>query len=237
MTRFAGDVHLLKRFPPFSWFTDSQLTWAMPTIEHRTYPPRTMIQRAGEAGDGLYIVLTGRVCVMHEDSSGHALIAGAVGPNDFFGELGLMDDELCAASVRSEERCDVLFIPRRTVLECLEENPKAAMCMLRTVVGRLCATHRKMAHLALASVYERVGKVLLEHSRDAESGERRVEVGSEQVAAMVAASREMVSRVIKNMIEKGMVRRERRKLVIVDPEALAIRSSGRVAAEAALQSD
>ena len=221
MSRFAADAQVLKRLPPFCWFSDSQLAWAMPAVEHRTYPARTVIQRAGERGEGLYIVLSGRVCVLHEDAEGHELVAGIVGANDFFGELGLLGDELCAASIRSDGPCEVLHIPRKIVLECLEDNSKAAMCMLKTVVGRLCATHRKMAHLALSSVYERVATVLLENSGDPGSGERLVEVGSEQISARVAASREMVSRVIKNMIEKGMVRRVRRKLIIVDAGALA----------------
>src|SRR5687768_2446775 len=221
MTRYAGDVQLLKRLPPFSWFSDAQLAWAMPSIEHRSYPARTVIQRSGERGEGLYIVLSGRACVLHEDDEGHELVAGMVGPNDFFGELGLFGDEMCAASIRSDGPCEVLHIPRKVVLECLEDNARAATCMLKTVVARLCETHRKMAHLALSSVYERVATVLLENSTDPGSGERLVEVGSEQISVRVAASREMVSRVIKNMIEKGMVRRVRRKLIIVDADALA----------------
>ena len=223
MSRYTGDPQLLKRLPPFSWLSETQLAWALPTVEHRRYPTRTVLQRYGEAGDGLYIVMTGRVSVLHQDAQGHELIAASVGPNDFVGELGLLEDEVCAASIRCDTACELLYIPRKVVLECLEDNNRAAMCMLKKTLHRLCETHRKLATLALTKVYDRVAAVLLEHSRDAD-GERRVEIGSEQISARVAASREMVSRVIKDMIGRGMVRRERRKLVIVDAAALAAKS-------------
>jgi CRP-like cAMP-binding protein len=126
---------------------------------------------------------------------------------------------VCAAGIRCDTACELLYMPRKVVLECLEENARAAMCMLKKVIKRLCETHRKLAALALTKVYDRVAAVLLENSRDTD-GERRVEIGSEQISARVAASREMVSRVIKDMIGRGMVRRERRKLVIVDAAAL-----------------
>lgn len=225
MSRFAGDPQLLKRLPPFSWLSETQLAWALPTVEHRRYAARTVLQRYGEAGDGLYIVVSGRVCVLHQDAQGHELIAASVGPNDFVGELGLLEEEVCAASIRCDTACELLYIPRKVVLECLEDNNRAAMCMLKKTLRRLCDTHRKLATLALTKVYDRVAAVLLEHSREAD-GERRVEIGSEQISARVAASREMVSRVIKDMIGRGMVRRERRKLVIVDAAALAAKSAG-----------
>jgi CRP-like cAMP-binding protein len=225
MSRFAGDPQVLKRLPPFSWFSETQLAWALPTIEQRRYPARTVVQRYGETGDGLYIVLSGRVCVLHQDAQGHELIAASIGANDFFGELGLLENQVCAASIRCDTACELLYIPRKVVLECLEDNTRASLCMLKKVLERLCDTHRKLATVALTKVYDRVAAVLLEHSGGAAAnGERRVDIGSEQISARVAASREMVSRVIKDMIGRGMVRREKRKLVIVDAAALAAHS-------------
>jgi CRP-like cAMP-binding protein len=109
----------------------------------------------------------------------------------------------------------VLFVPRRTLIECAEQNPGAAMAMLRVVIDRLDQAHRKMATLALTDVYGRVANVLLESSCESE-GEWHVQAGSEQIAAMVGASREMVSRVVKDMIRRGAVRRHKRKLIVVD---------------------
>jgi CRP/FNR family cyclic AMP-dependent transcriptional regulator len=223
MARYAGDPNLLKRLAPFSWFSDAQLTWALPTIEHRTYARGSVIQSAGREGDGIYIVLSGRVCVLHDDGQDHEFLAARIGPNDFFGELALLDQGTCVASVRAECDCEVLHIPRRVALECLQENPKAAMCMLSTVVERLCEAQRQVGHLALTTVEQRVASVILDNSVE-DDGVWRVQVGSEQISAMVAASREMVSRVLKRMIEGGAVSRQRRSLIIVDRDAVASRT-------------
>ena len=208
MARYSGDANVLKKLAPFSWFSDMQLAWALPAIEHRTYAAGSVIQAAGREGDGLYIVLSGRVCVLHDDGEAREFVAARIGPNDFFGELALLDHGTCIASVRADLECEILFIPRTVAVDCLEDNARAAMCMLRTVVGRLCDAQRKLGHLALTTVDQRVASVLLDNCVEAE-GAWRVEVGSEQISAMVAASREMVSRVLKRMIEAGVVRRHK----------------------------
>ena len=222
MTRLPSDPSLLRKLPPFSWFTETQLTWALPTTERRTYPARTVILRAGDDIDGLYVVMSGRVRVLHEDGEGHELLTEMVGAHEFFGELGLFDASDCPVSIETEGACELLYIPRKVVLECLEDNARAAIGMLRSVVTRLCATHRKLGKVALTTVSQRVVMALLENGTEAD-GEWRVEVGAEQIAAMVGASREMVSRVTKVLIREGIVRRVRRKLFVTDRDALASR--------------
>ena len=220
MTRYPPDPGLLRKLPPFSWFTETQLTWALPATERRTYPARATILKAGDKAEGLFVLLTGKVRLVHEDGEGHELIAESLQANEFFGELGLFDGADCPVNIEAETHCEVLFLPRKVVLECLEDNARAAMCMLKSTVSRLCATHRKLGNIALTSVSERVAMVILENGSEA-GGEWQVAVGSEQIASMVGASREMVSRVIRRWIEQGIVRRFKRKLVVTNREALS----------------
>jgi len=74
----------------------------------------------------------------------------------------------------------------------------------------------------LMTVYGRVARLLLESGRETD-GEWRVELGTEQIAAMVGASREMVSRVLKEMTESGTLGRDKRKLIVLDRAAVADR--------------
>lgn len=220
VTHFSCSRTLLRTLPLFSGLADAQVDALLPHVQHRSYPSRFRILHAGENTDGLYLLLSGRVAVLHEDPLGHQFIARTIGAGDFFGELGLLESEPCAASVQSQEPCEVLFLARGRVLEFLGQSPDAALGMLRTVVKRLHDAHGKMHGLALTTVYDRVASVLLECSRVID-GERRVEVGAERIAAMVGASREMVSRVIGDMIRRHVVRRERRKLIVVDDSGLS----------------
>lgn len=227
MPRFNGEPAVLSTLPPLSWLSEAQIARALPSIQSHTYAPRTCILNAGDPADGLYILVSGRVLVLHEDGDGNEFVLAAVGANDFFGELGLLDSGYCTASVRALEACEVLFIPKTVAMECLESNARAAMCMLRKLAVRLCDAHRKMAGLALTNVYGRVATVLLENGEEA-GGEWRVAIGSEQIATMVGASREMVSRVLKDMVQRGLARRHKRKLIVFDRERLPLRAARRL---------
>lgn len=220
MNALTLDPDALRTQSLFSSFTERQLTWILPAVKHRSYPPGEYILRAGETPEGLYVLLAGRARVLHEDGFGRVLIASYVGPNEFFGEMGLLDSSPCPASVQAVERCELAFVPGKTALECIYENASAAVYVLRKALSRLSAAHEKMASLALADVHARVARVLLENGHDS-CGGWRVTPGSEEIAAIVGASREMVSRVLKTMIAAGAVRREKRKLIVVDRQALA----------------
>jgi len=219
MNALTLDPGALRTQSLFSSFTDPQLTWMLSAVKHRSFAPGTSILRNGETPDGLYVMLSGRARIVHEDGQGHALIAGYIGPNEFFGELGLLDSKPCPASIQAVERCELAFVPKKTFLECIHDNASAAVFVLQKALERLSAAHEKMASLALSSVHARVARVLLDSGYDSPGG-WRVIPGSEEIAAIVGASREMVSRVLKTMISSGAVRREKRKLVVVDKRAL-----------------
>ena len=219
MTRFVCSVASLRTIPFFSQFSDTQLAAVLPHVQHRRWEARCRILRAGEPSDGLYLVLSGTLAVVHEDGEGRQFIAATVGPGESFGELGLIEGGPCSANVQSQEACELLFLCRSHVLECLEHSASAAFSLLRSVTARLHEAHRQMERLALHTVYDRVAHVIMDSAR-AVDGRFVVEVGAERIAAMVGASREMVSRVVGDMIRRDAVRRERRKLIVLDRAAL-----------------
>jgi CRP/FNR family cyclic AMP-dependent transcriptional regulator len=221
MTPYVCNAGVLTTMPFFSALTDAEIAAVIPHVQHRRYPARAHILRAGERTDGLYVVLSGRVIVVHDDGDGHRFIPFVLGPGQFCGELGLLEGAPCSVSLQSQEPCELLFLLRARVLEYLKVNVGAALSLLRGVATRLDQAHLKMERLALSTVYDRVAHVLLETALpSAAHGEFLVSVGAEQIAAMVGASREMVSRVVADMIEKQVVRRHRRKLIVLDRSAL-----------------
>jgi CRP/FNR family cyclic AMP-dependent transcriptional regulator len=219
MNALTLDPDALRTQSLFASFTERQLTYMVSAVKHRSYAPGTCILRTGDTPDGLYVLLSGRARVVHEDGQGHALIAGYIGPNEFFGELGLLDSKPCPASIQAVARCELAFVPKKTFLECIYDNASAAVFVLQKALERLSAAHEKMASLALSNVHARVARVLLDNGYASPAG-WRVYPGSEEIAAIVGASREMVSRVLKAMIASGAVRREKRKLIVIDRQAL-----------------
>jgi len=220
------DPRSLKSIPLFSAFTDAELTRLMRASQRRHYPKCARIASAGSKSDGLYVLLAGRAKVLIEDGEGREVILSFFRPNEFFGESSLLDEECRSTTVQSTDACDVLFVPKKAFLECFTDNFDAALLILRNVVERLRRADRKIEDLALLDVYERVTRVLIDNSRE-ENGHWVVEPGSEQIAQMVAASREMVSRVLKDLCEQGLVCRRKRKIIVLDRTSVASRAGAR----------
>ena len=219
MSFSPGEAKTLHALPFLSVLTDAELASLLPSTKRRTFLKRAHILRNDEPSDGLYLLMSGRVRLVHHDQDGRALIAETFGPGELFGELGLIEGSACPVNVIAADACEAMFIPRKAALDCLEGSAAATMSLLRTSLDRLCRAHRQMANLALTKVYTRVAQVLVSQGHE-DSGEWHVDVGSEQIAAMVGASREMVSRVIRCMIEKQVVRRAKRRLIVIDRAAL-----------------
>ena len=224
MRRILCNPTTLKSVPLFSTLDHAETSAMLPLMQHRAYRPRACILRAGEAADGLYVILAGHVRVLVDDGEGHQAILAVLGPNEFFGEVGLLDAGPRFTNVHAQQACEILYVPRNVLFEWLERDRTAALSMLRAVTARLADAQRKIASLALMDVYGRVARLLLDNSHDM-NGEWLVQAGSEQIAAMVGASREMVSRVVKDMIARGVVRRHKRKLIVLDRTSLAERTS------------
>jgi CRP-like cAMP-binding protein len=117
------------------------------------------------------------------------------------------------------ERSDILYVPAPALLRCFQENPQAAVCMLQKVTERLATSYHKLGNVAFTKVSQRVAAVMLEHMHG-KDGDASVQVGSEQIAALVGCSREMVSRVIRRMTQQGIARKNGRRLVVLQSQAL-----------------
>ena len=110
--QFALNPQILKRVPLFSSFSDQQLSALLSCVQHRRFPRGALIVRAGDDTDALYIILSGRVKVLIPDDEGHEVILSMMGPHEFFGEMGLLDDQPRSASVEALEPCEMLRVSK-----------------------------------------------------------------------------------------------------------------------------
>lgn len=221
MAQFQLNPSILKNVPLFSSFSDHQLAALLPAVQHRRFPRGSYVIRAGEETDALYIILAGRAKVLIPDDDGNEVILSVIGPNEFFGEMGLLDDQPRSASVETLEPCEMLRISRSGFLNCLKDNFEAAMLIIRNLVKRLREADRKIESLALIDVYGRVARLLMEMAQPID-GQWIIEKAppKQEIARMIGASREMVSRVVKDLHEKGVIRAEKRKIFVLDRHSM-----------------
>lgn len=217
---------ILKNVPLLSSFSDQQIAALSSCVQHRSYPRGSSILRAGEETDALYIIMSGRVKVLIPDEQGSEVILTMLGAQDYVGEMGLLDDLPSSATVETIEPCEMLRIPRTAFLSCVEGNGEVAMLLLRNLVKRLRDADRKIESLALIDVYGRVARLIIDMAEQTDGAWVVQRAPAKQeIARMIGASREMVSRVIKDLQEKQLIRTDKRKIIVLDRQSMASRGS------------
>jgi len=197
---------LLRNVPLFATLPENQLAALTSVVSRKSFPRGTLIMAAGDATDSLYVVISGRLKVMVSDDEGREVIFAMLGPNEYFGEMGLIDDSTRSASVITLEPCELLVLSKRDFRKCLSDNFETAMTVMRGLVKRLREADRKIGSLALMDVYGRVARLLLEMS-ELIDGQHVVtrKIAKQDIAKMIGASREMVSRVMKDLQVGGYI--------------------------------
>jgi|APFre7841882724_1041349.scaffolds.fasta_scaffold07770_2 CRP/FNR family cyclic AMP-dependent transcriptional regulator len=197
---------LLRNVPLFSGLPEGQLALLTRVVGRKAYPRNTTIIAAGDPTDALYLVISGRLKVMMSDDEGREVILAILGSGEFFGEMGLIDDAPRSATVIAIEPCELLTISKLDFKKCLSENFDIAMAVMRGLVKRLREADKKIGSLALMDVYGRVARLLMEMAEDVD-GERVVtkKLPKQDIAKMIGASREMVSRVMKDLQTSGYI--------------------------------
>jgi len=206
VTHASVSTLLLRNVPLFAVLQENQLAVLTSVVSRRSFPRSTTIIAAGDETDSLYLVISGRLKVMMSDDEGREVILTMLGPNEYFGEMGLIDDSTRSASVISLEPCELLVLSKRDFRKCLLENVEMAMTVMRGLVKRLREADKKIGSLALMDVYGRVARLLLEMSERID-GQQVVtkKVAKQDIAKMIGASREMVSRVMKDLQVGGYI--------------------------------
>ena len=207
MTTMVSNLELIRRVPLFSMLTTSQAASVADAVVKRRFKRGEPIVEQGKKSNALSIILTGRARVITTDSRGREVILATMRPGDYVGEMSLIDDEPHSATVSAEIQTDTLVLSRAEFARCMPENDSMSYAVLRGLVKRLRHADRKIESLALMDVYGRVARALLESATvdGAGSAVIRDKVSRQDLAKMVGASREMVSRVMKDLEERGFI--------------------------------
>jgi CRP/FNR family cyclic AMP-dependent transcriptional regulator len=181
----------------------------------RNYPKNSILINEGDSSDSLYVILEGRVKVYVADESGKELLLNIQGPGEYFGELALLDAEPRSASIMTLEPVRLCVVSKSDFQRCIEDNPRIAMELLRSLAGRVRTLTENAKNLALLDVYGRVARTLLSLATD-NDGQLEIEerLTHQDLANRVGASREMVSRIMKDLSTGGYIQVKDRKITI-----------------------
>ena len=197
---------VLRNVPLFSGLEEQELERLSRVAVRRRAGRGDQVVRSGESADALLILLTGRAKVTNFDEEGREIILAWLGPGEFFGEMGLIDGSARSASVVAVENCELLAIGKQEFQRCMQDNFQVAQKLMQILVRRLREADRNIESLALLDVYGRVARLLLDLSEE-EDGKRLVKkkISKQDMARMIGASREMVSKVMRDLEVGGYI--------------------------------
>lgn len=181
----------------------------------RAVRKNTVVIQKGDESGVLYVVISGRLKVTVADGQGKEVILNTLGPGDYFGELAILGDMPRTATVMSLEDSKLLTLSRKAFLDLVREQPDIALAVIRNLTERVSQLTEQVGRLALGDVYSRIRDVL--NAQAVEEGGVLVtgRFTQSEIAQMVGSSREMVSRVFKDLREGGYIRLDDKRVVIL----------------------
>jgi CRP/FNR family cyclic AMP-dependent transcriptional regulator len=192
-------------------------------------PPRGVVFRAGDIGDRMFIVISGKVKVTRPSDDGKDNVFTIAGPGDLLGELSMFDGAARLATATAMRPTDVGWVANAATREWLERHPEASRRFMRILIDRIRRQNDALEDVYGLDVGTRVARAIVRLSgrfgRVTQDG-IRVDLGmsQEELALHVRASRESVNQVFSVFYRNQWIRREGSDLMILDAPALARRT-------------
>jgi CRP-like cAMP-binding protein len=217
------DISYLKYIPLFSELEDDDLRAISKVSMTQVFKKDNMILIEEEVGSTMFIILDGRVKISRISDDGREVILSILSEGDFFGEMSILDGQNRSANVVTLEDSRILVIRREDFLRMLHDFPQIAINLLKELAARLRKSDSQIKSLSLQNATGKVASTILRIADD--SGKihmGQVEIPrlppQQDLANMAGTSRETISRVIKSLCEKGYLKKEGNRLIILDYE-------------------
>ncbi len=197
---------MLKNVSLFSGLNTQQLAEIEQRAIFRTYPRNTIILCEGDISASLYVVLSGRVKISLNDENGKEVTINYQSAGEYFGELSLIDDNERSASVTTVEKSAFAIVSKTAFRHVLTEHPDIAIHLLEDLAQRVRDLTGNVKTLALSDVYGRLCKLLRSLAVERDGVLVVAEhLTQQEIANRIGSSREMVSRILKELVSGGYI--------------------------------
>jgi CRP/FNR family transcriptional regulator, cyclic AMP receptor protein len=218
---FLATVPLLGQIPAEELQRFAEVT------REKIYPKGSVILFEDDPGDSLFIVREGRVKVVLVGEDGREVILGVLGVGEHFGELSLIDEQPRSAHVIAMEDSGLLILRRDDFRRRVEATPAVAWALLSELSRRLRRADGKIGGLVLLDVPGRIARLLLDFADECGGDVIDKPLTHQTIAQMIGASRETVSRAMREFQDAGWIGVERRRISLTDRGALLSRAQVR----------
>ena len=184
----------------------------------RSFRKNVILIQEGDRSSALYIVLSGKVQAYASSEQGREVVLAEYGPGQYFGELALDGGER-SASVKTVEPTTCCVIQALDLRDVLAMHPDFALHLIQKLSGMVRRLTGTVKGLVLKDVYGRLVAMLADSSEARADGSRvvRERLTQQDIADRIGASREMVNRLLRELLGAGFISVSRGRYVIQRP--------------------
>jgi len=206
---------MLRKVALFSELSDTQVDYLLARSTGRNYPKGAIIVNEGDEGNALFVIQSGAVKTYLSDDKGKEVVLSTQGVGEYFGDLALFDDTPRSASVAALEPCKLMVVSKSLLREALAERPELALLLLKGLAIRVRSLTENVRTLALLDVFGRLVSTLYSLAEE-KDGALVVDqkLTQQDLANRIGASREMVSRIMHDLVEGGYIAVDQKRVTI-----------------------
>jgi len=186
----------------------------------RVYRRGQVVCTAGDPGETVIVVVSGRLRVVVRSADGGELTLTVIQPAGVFGEVAAVDGGPRSADAETLEESQLLLIPRETVQDICGRVPSVALALARSIAATLRRLTDNASDLVFLDLPRRVAKVLLSQPAD-DDGVIRLKMSQEQLAHQAAGSRQSVNAALRGFERRGWIEIHDRAVTVKHASALA----------------
>jgi CRP/FNR family cyclic AMP-dependent transcriptional regulator len=205
---------MLDQVPLFAGLDAKELALIEQHAVRKRYRKHTVIIERGDEANTLFVLIEGSVKIYVADDSGREIVLNELGPGAQLGELALLADIPRTASVMTTDDAVFLVLTKRSFMQCLADHPNIAFNLIRLLAKRAHVLTETVSELALSDVYGRVVKLLTEAASNEDGREITRPFTHQQIADRVGSSREMVSKILKDLRVGGYLEADGKRFVL-----------------------
>jgi CRP/FNR family cyclic AMP-dependent transcriptional regulator len=203
-------IEYIKNIPLFRHLKDPLLKEIAARCKSAKYRRGEVVFQKTDPSTDLYIVNSGKVKATLAGEEGDEIVLAEFEKGDFFGELSLLDGKGRSASIVAENDAELAILKKEVFLELLYKNPSIAVELMATLVDRLRKADELIESLVFLEVGERLIKMLLDAAADDGTGikgfRKAGKLTHKELAARIGSSREAVSKCLKVLAQKSIVK-------------------------------
>lgn len=218
-------IKFLESVPSFAGLNQQAMNALAQAAILRSYDADEIIFLEGEPCAGLYIVQEGWLKSVKISTSGREQIIRFVGPGEAFNETGVFAGGTNLVTVEALEPAKTWIIQRKALLQMIDQHPALCHLIIQNLAQRAQYLMSLVEDLSLRSIESRLARTLLEQVEPGSDIVQRKPWSTQtEMASQIGTVPDVLNRVLRSLVDAGLIRMNRQQIQILDTEALRARA-------------